>query len=103
MLQDLSRRGMNWRQPRLHPTEYISRVACHPRAIGTSYRHELLGGSETIHGEPGLPLLGCPLRARCGVGRDRGADELPEGRFVDLFPFAEVDRAPHIAFQTGIE
>ena len=44
-----------------------------------------------------------PLRARCGVGRDRGADELLEGGFVDLLPFAEVDRAPRVPFEAGIE
>ena len=58
--------------------------------------------------EPGLLLPGWPCytffgRARCGIGRHRGADELPEGSFVDLLPFAEVDRAPHVPFQAGIE
>src|ERR1700730_9865034 len=43
------------------------------------------------------------MSARCGVGRHRGADELPEGSFVDLLPFAEVDRTPCVPFQTGIE
>ncbi len=37
------------------------------------------------------------------VGRHRGADELLEGSFVDLLPFAEVDRTPRVAFQAGIE
>src|SRR6202162_2931723 len=50
-----------------------------------------------------LLLLGCPLNARCGVGRHRGADELFEGGFVDLLPFAEVDRSPRVPFQAGIE
>ena len=53
--------------------------------------------------EPGLLLLGCPLSACCGVGRHRGADELLEGSFVDLLPFAEVDRTPRVPFQAGIE
>ena len=43
------------------------------------------------------------MSARCGVGRHRGADELLEGSFVDLFPFAEIDRAPRVPFQAGIE
>ena len=43
------------------------------------------------------------MSARCEVGRHRGADELPEGSFVDLLPFAEVDRTPHVPFQAGIE
>src|SRR5271170_7372170 len=51
----------------------------------------------------GLLLLGCPLSARCGVGRHRGADELLEGSFVDLLPFAQVDRTPRVPFQAGIE
>jgi hypothetical protein len=42
------------------------------------------------------------LSARCGVGRHGGADELPEGRFVDLRHFAQVDRTPRAAFQTGV-
>src|SRR4030088_1200619 len=50
-----------------------------------------------------LLLLGCPLSARCGVGRHPGADELLEGSFVDLLPFAEVDRSPRVPFQAGIE
>ncbi len=28
---------------------------------------------------------------------------MPEGSFVDLFSFAEVDRTPHVPFQAGIE
>src|ERR1700680_4547448 len=43
------------------------------------------------------------MSARCVVGRHRGADELLEGSFVDLFPFAEIDRAPRVPFQAGIE
>ena len=43
------------------------------------------------------------MSARCGVGRHRGADELLEGSFVDLLPFAEVDRTPRVPFQAGIE
>src|SRR5207237_10571679 len=48
-------------------------------------------------------LLGCPLSARCGVGHDRGADQLLEGGCVDLLPFAEVDRPPRVPFEAGIE
>src|SRR5271155_1103388 len=48
--------------------------------------------------EPGLLLLGWALSARCGVGRHRGADELLECSFVDLLPFAEVDRTPRVPF-----
>src|ERR1700692_4586079 len=43
------------------------------------------------------------MSARCGVGRHRGADELLEGSFVDLLPFAEIDRAPRVSLQAGIE
>src|SRR5258708_25244617 len=49
-----------------------------------------------------LPLRS-PLSARFDVGRHRGADELLEGGFVDLLPFAEVDRTPRVPFQAGIE
>src|SRR5271163_1293775 len=51
----------------------------------------------------GLLLLGCPLSARCGVGRHRGADQFLEGCFVDRLPFAQVDRPPRVPFQAGIE
>src|SRR5436190_12524150 len=53
--------------------------------------------------ERGLLLRRCPLSARCGVGRHRGADELLEGSFVDLLPFAQVDRTPRVPFKAGIE
>ncbi len=43
------------------------------------------------------------IHARCGVGRHRGADELLEGNFVDLLPFAQVDRTARVPFQAGIE
>src|ERR1700692_1527890 len=62
---------------------------------------EILWKKSTI--EPGLLLPGCALSARCGVGRHRGADELLKGGFVDLLPFAEVDRTPRVPFQAGIE
>src|SRR5277367_3239197 len=51
----------------------------------------------------GLTSSWLPLSAHYGVGRHRGADELLEGSFVDLLPFAEVDRTPHVPFQAGIE
>src|SRR5262249_35069067 len=43
------------------------------------------------------------LSARCGVGSHRGADESLEGSVVDLLSFAEVDRAPRVPVQAGIE
>jgi hypothetical protein len=43
------------------------------------------------------------LSERCGVCRDRCADELLEGGFVDRLPFVEVDRTPRVPFQAGIE
>src|SRR6185437_10918100 len=37
------------------------------------------------------------------VERDRRAEEALQRRCVDLLAFAEVDRAPHVALEAGIE
>ncbi len=48
-------------------------------------------------------FLFCALCEHCGIGCNRGADELFEGGFVYLFSFVDINRAAHIAFQAGIE
>src|ERR1700722_15279417 len=50
-----------------------------------------------------LLFLGRPFSECCGVSRHRGADELFEGRFVDLLPLAKIDGTPRVTFQAGIE
>jgi hypothetical protein len=53
--------------------------------------------------EADLFLLGCALREQVGIGGHRGPDELLEGGGVDRLPLAEVDRAPRVAFEAGVE
>src|SRR5271166_765819 len=56
-----------------------------------------------LAGSLGGSSIGLRLGLAFEIKRHGGADELLEGSFVDLLPFAEVDRTPHIPFQAGIE
>ena len=55
-------------------------------------------------GWPGLwlglrPALGLEIE----IERHCGADEILQGRFVDLFAFVDVDGAPDISVEAGVE
>jgi hypothetical protein len=75
---------------------------------------EIFGGGRDA--TRGRPALACPLSAgsrglRLGLShgleleieRHCSADEILQGRLIDLFAFADVDRAPHIAVEAGVE
>jgi hypothetical protein len=76
--------------------------------VSIQARFWLEWGCSDLPRSPGLRLglglwLGLGLRLGLEIERDGSADEILQGRLIDLVAFVDVDGAPDIAFEAGVE
>src|SRR5206468_10316098 len=96
---DLLQDARELRVDRAAPEVDVAPLACREQLRELELRH----AADSSPAVAGSALLRRPLSACCGVGGHRRADELLEGRLVDLLAFAEIDRTPCLSFQAGVE
>jgi hypothetical protein len=72
--------------------------------VSIQARFWLEWGCSDLPRSPGLRLgLGLGLRLGLEIERDGSADEILQGRLIDVVAFVDVDGAPDIAFEAGVE